>query len=208
MSHRQIILLVLALAVLAIGFGAPNFQMAVLDASSGLGTGVLWITIMGASVILATGCVGLGVLRSRGQLIGILSLAWGSLSFLFILFVAFLMLDTAWRAYIGPIATIVVPDDFKGHLTIRLDEMIEPSMATAGVNFVYEIPATGIVTRDRGWIGLRFQLDEGRTILGGKYYTTLVRRNGNALEYKEFDCQWLPRPARGITCEIGESEDQ
>lgn len=159
-------------------------------------------------IILAIGCVGLGVLRSRGQLIGIPSLAWGSLSFLFVLIVTLLMLDTAWRAYIGPIATIIVPDDFKGHLTIRLDERIEPSIATADVNFVYEIPVTGIVTRDRGWIGLRFRFDEGCNVPGGKYYTTLVRQGGNAFKHKEFACKWLSRPARGITCEIRESEDK
>lgn len=193
-------LITAGVVTVALAIVAPFYQRVILPAAFDLGTGVFWISTSTVALLLGLICVIFGI-KSHGtpgvQLLLALTTGAATLGLLFVI------ADSSWKAYVGPTATIIIPDDFTGRFTITLDEYVEPSAATAGMSFVYRVPRDGHLQHSRGWLNLRFRFDSGENVPGGPYYVEMRRDNGRRLRYEEFKCGWLEKhPGRGIWCEV------
>ena len=191
------------IAVLVLGIALPFFQQAVLPAAFGIGVAVLWYAVVLVSAIVGISAVVVGLLRSTGRIVAasrVLLLVVGGVAVVLLLYQT---ASISWTALVGPSAVIVVPDDFAGEFSLTIDAPTAPSLATAGKEFIYEIPSDGRLRVDRGWIDLRFRFENGYVVPGGRYFVNLIRQSGAALRSEEFECDWATvGQGSGIACEI------
>lgn len=192
------------ISVLVLGVGFPFLQATVLPAAFGLGTSLLWIVVIPVSLIVGIVCIVLGLLSPIGEAASTFRLLFLLVGGLHLSLLLFLTGSLSWNAVIGPSAKIIIPNEFKGHFLIVIDDFTEPSlMATAGRKYLYKIPENGKLRVDQGWIALHFAFEDGYNVLGRQYMVQIVRRNGTPLKSSEFDCMWLAEPVgQGIDCDV------
>jgi hypothetical protein len=196
-------LMILAALVLGLGIGTPLFQRSFLFAASDLGTALLWAVLAPAAVVLGAVAAGLGVWKGDSRLAGGARLAWAILCGLFACYTGYVLASMAWASFIGPTATIVLPEDYTGRFTLTMSQRVQPSLATRGQHFTYVVPGEGALHVDRGWIGLSFRFAGGASIPGGPYQVQILRKGQGPLRSDEFSCRWHGSPAIGIQCDVG-----
>lgn len=194
----------LAVVCMGLGIGAPLFQGVFLSAASDLGTAVMWTLTVPAAVVLGVAGLGLAMWRSDSRFARGARIAWVVPCGAFICFLIYMVLNMAWTSFIGPTATIVLPERYSGRFQLTIAHEVRPSLATRGQNFTYVIPGDGVLQVDRGWIGLRFRFKDGINIAGGPYYVQILRGSRRPLTADEFDCKWQGNRVVGIECEVRE----
>ena len=195
--------LIVGAAVLVFGIGLPFLQPVLLPAAGGLGTSILWITIIPVSLIVGITGIVLGSLRSVGDAASYIRILFLFISGLHLSFLVFVNGSLFWNTLIGPSAKIVVADDFEGRFRIAISDFTEPSIATSGKEYLYQIPENGELQVARGWIAVHFAFENEYNVSGGRYSVQIIRRNGIPLKGDEFTCSWLAEPiVRGIACDI------
>ena len=159
------------------------------------------ILLVVVPICILTGAVTfiLGKVKDRTTFIDGLTVISVLTSFLLCLLLLFLFLRGLWFSGIGPSAEVVLPDKFKGVVEIRVLNRIEPSLATAARTYRYEVPDSGYLLVQKGWINTT-QHYEGDRSYPGMFFTHLRRKNGSPLQKGTFNCSWLF--AGGIRCEI------
>lgn len=205
--HARRWTLILGLAVLLFGVGFPLLQPVILPAASSLGSSILWIFIIPPTLIVGSLGIALGFYRREKEAVDGLRALYLSIGGLYLLLLLGPLSNLLWSFLVAPSAKIVVPNDFRGRFSIVIEDFEEPSLSTIGRKYTYEIPDSGEMQVERGWVAVRFAYEDGYNISGGRYRVQIVRRNGDLLKHSEFDCDYIYQPTvKGMTCNVQDDQ--
>jgi hypothetical protein len=176
-----------ALIISAIAF--PVAQMWFLPAGSYFGIILQFIIVGIVNLVCAFLAWGISAMSEKGVFREVVRILLGGIPVTILLYNFAMWVGLMWTIWIAPRAEIIMPDGFTGTAEIRVIRPLKPSLATAGKTYRYEVPSSGLLVQETGWIGspkISFPFEKGFSRSGSGYQVFIHWSNGKPLRWDEF----------------------
>lgn len=184
-------LIIFGCACCCLGFITPVYQTSILRAATSLETALLWVALLAVSFFVGVIACALAIPNSNSKGLQVVRSFWVFAAGILLLIHGFYLVTITGTRFIAPKATLVVPNGYSGILGIYIQDLIEPSIETAGKAYAYKIPSSGALRVDSGWIAVSFSFDLKGFSAPDAYITYVLWENGTPLRFSEFLCDWV-----------------